>query len=296
MYMEKTPEMDILVLLYPNVVSVQPEMNVIKKHGCGLVENHDEMPLSTLRRGTLDQPRRSWYRYQMFQVWKLFQVFLNMTEEFPETLGELEKELLKHSKDGRSDALFRIPIFQEQIGTLLRYMTHDPIENPKARKHAGQSSEEEAAGHAIVQLLTYCALRGINTQKAVNVALVHLRGKEFMEKKADGDVIKGIGAAIGTGKIRGEAWVCKDKMILPRYRFSQDPIILVAYHTEADARLAMFSGIITDQGGINCHAAIIAREHGIPCIAGTGNATQKIQTGDLIEMDPFNGIVTIVGG
>jgi phosphohistidine swiveling domain-containing protein len=210
------------------------------------------------------------------------------------TLTELQHELLVHAKDGRSDALFRVAIFQEQIGTLLRYMTHDPIENPTARRHAGQSSEEEAAGHAIVQLLTYCALRGIDTQKAVNVALVHLRGKEFMEKKPAGDEIHGICASIGTGKIRGEALVFRDKMIWPSGLWS--PIILVAYHLEADARLKQFVGVVTDQGGMNCHAAIIAREYGIPCIAGTGNATKKIQTGDLIEMDPSTGIVTIIEG
>jgi pyruvate,water dikinase len=70
----------------------------------------------------------------------------------------------------------------------------------------------------------------------------------------------------------------------------------VAYHLEADARLQQFSGIVTDQGGMNCHAAIIAREHGIPCIVGTGNATKKIHSGDLIEMDPFTGNVTIIEG
>lgn len=215
--------------------------------------------------------------------------------KFPMTLTELQYELLEHAKDGRSDAGFRIAIFQEQIGTMLRYFTHDPVENPTARRHAGQSSEEEAAGHAIVQLLTYCALRGIDTQRAVNVALVHLRGKEFMEKKPVGDDgIHGMVAAVGIGKFQGNAWVCTDKMIWPVGEW--EPCILVAYHLEADARLQQFSGIVTDQGGMNCHAAIIAREHGIPCIVGTGNATKKIKTGDWIEMDPSTGIVTIIEG
>lgn len=214
--------------------------------------------------------------------------------KFPMTLTELQHELLVHAQDGRSDALFRVAIFQEQIGTLLRYMTHDPIENPTARRHAGQSSEEEAAGHAIVQLLTYCALRGIDTQKAVNVALVHLRSQEFMEKKPEGDEIKGIAASVGCGKFQCAAWVCNGKMTWPEERWK--PLVLVAYHLEADARLKQFAGIVTDQGGMNCHAAIIARECGIPCIAGTGNATKKIQTGDLIEMDPSTGIVTIIEG
>ncbi|MFA5380254.1 MAG: PEP-utilizing enzyme [Dehalococcoidia bacterium] len=217
-----------------------------------------------------------------------------MKPNFPITLSELQKELLEHAKDGRSDVLFRIAIFQEQIGTLLRYMTHDPIENPVARRHAGQASEEEAAGHAIVQLLTYCALRNIDLQMAVNVALVHLREKDFMERKSSTDEIHGVIAAVGTGKVCCRAWVCEDKMNWPTGAW--EPLILVAYHPEADARLKQFTGIVTDQGGMNCHAAIIARERGIPCIAGTGNATKKIQTGDLIKLDPFTGVVTIIEG
>ncbi|MCK5107829.1 MAG: hypothetical protein KAQ83_03820, partial [Nanoarchaeota archaeon] len=52
--------------------------------------------------------------------------------------------------------------------------------------------------------------------------------------------------------------------------------------------------IITNEGGIACHAAIVSREFGIPCIIGTGNATSIIKGGDLIEVDTNNGIVKIL--
>lgn len=52
--------------------------------------------------------------------------------------------------------------------------------------------------------------------------------------------------------------------------------------------------IVTDEGGLLTHAAIVARELGIPCIIGTKNATQVLKDGDIIELDANNGIVRIL--
>ena len=49
--------------------------------------------------------------------------------------------------------------------------------------------------------------------------------------------------------------------------------------------------IITDAGGLTCHAAIVSRELGIPCIVGTKIATKIFKTGDLIEVDANTGII-----
>lgn len=51
------------------------------------------------------------------------------------------------------------------------------------------------------------------------------------------------------------------------------------------------SAIVTDEGGIVCHASIVSREMKIPCIVGTKIATKILKTGDLIEVDANNGIV-----
>lgn len=59
--------------------------------------------------------------------------------------------------------------------------------------------------------------------------------------------------------------------------------------------LASQSGaMVTDEGGILSHAAILARELNIPCIVGTHHATDTIHTGDLICVDAFQGKVTIL--
>jgi len=54
------------------------------------------------------------------------------------------------------------------------------------------------------------------------------------------------------------------------------------------------AAIITDQGGLTSHAAIISREFNIPCIVGTKIATQVLRDGDLIEVDANKGIVKIL--
>lgn len=52
--------------------------------------------------------------------------------------------------------------------------------------------------------------------------------------------------------------------------------------------------MVTDEGGIICHAAIISRELGIPCIIGTKIATQVLKDGDLVEVDANRGVVKII--
>ena len=54
------------------------------------------------------------------------------------------------------------------------------------------------------------------------------------------------------------------------------------------------AAFITDEGGITCHAAIIARELKKPCIVGTGNATRLLKDGDLVEVDAGKGVVRII--
>jgi phosphoenolpyruvate synthase/pyruvate phosphate dikinase len=68
---------------------------------------------------------------------------------------------------------------------------------------------------------------------------------------------------------------------------------IVASMTTPDYILAMkkASGFITDEGGITCHAAIVAREMKKPCIIGTKIATQIFKDGDLVEVDAERGIV-----
>ncbi len=69
--------------------------------------------------------------------------------------------------------------------------------------------------------------------------------------------------------------------------------ILVAEMTTPDFVPAMkrAAGIVTDRGGRTCHAAIVSRELGIPCVVGTGDATQKLKSSQVVTVDGSRGKV-----
>ncbi|MFC2136488.1 PEP-utilizing enzyme, partial [Bacteroidota bacterium] len=69
--------------------------------------------------------------------------------------------------------------------------------------------------------------------------------------------------------------------------------ILVSINTNPSIMPAIekAGAIVTDEGGITCHAAIISRELSIPCIIATKNATKILKDGDYIEVDADKGIV-----
>ena len=51
---------------------------------------------------------------------------------------------------------------------------------------------------------------------------------------------------------------------------------------------------VSETGGVMCHAAIVAREYGLPAVVGAINATRTIKTGTLVRVDGGTGVVTIL--
>lgn len=110
------------------------------------------------------------------------------------------------------------------------------------------------------------------------------------------------GTVASKGKVRGKARVLVpdyddfDKIALD-VRNMEDGEILVAETTSPDIIIACkkASAIITNQGGMLSHAAIISRELGIPCIIGTDkDVVLSIKTGDELEVDADIGVITIL--
>jgi pyruvate,water dikinase len=69
--------------------------------------------------------------------------------------------------------------------------------------------------------------------------------------------------------------------------------VLVTEMTNPDMVVTMqrASAIVTDEGGITSHAAIVSREMGIPAVVGTGSATKKLKDGDIVTVDGNSGKV-----
>jgi pyruvate,water dikinase len=85
---------------------------------------------------------------------------------------------------------------------------------------------------------------------------------------------KSVGARVAAGRVR----VVRTKEELSAF---QDGEILVAPSTDPDWEpvLKRAAAVVTDQGGRTCHAAIVSRELGLPCVVGTGDATSAVATG-----------------
>jgi len=72
-----------------------------------------------------------------------------------------------------------------------------------------------------------------------------------------------------------------------------DGDVLVTHMTAPDwlPLLRRAAAIVTDSGGMTCHAAIVSRELGIPCVVGTGEATHRLRDGELVTVDATRGQV-----
>ncbi len=99
------------------------------------------------------------------------------------------------------------------------------------------------------------------------------------------------------GKVTGRVTVYRwgDSIESCLQRMSRESV-LVAGQTRPQLMplIAKSIAIVTDEGGITSHAAIVSRELKKPCIIGTKNATHVLHDGDLVEVDADNGIVRVV--
>lgn len=92
------------------------------------------------------------------------------------------------------------------------------------------------------------------------------------------------------GKIRGRVSTIFNTEEVPRFK-PQSILVTNMTSPEYLPAIKQAKAIVTDEGGLTCHAAIVSRELGIPCIIGTKIATQVFKDGDRVEVDATRGIV-----
>jgi len=117
-------------------------------------------------------------------------------------------------------------------------------------------------------------------------------GKKINDtKEIKGEVIlSGLGASPGVGS--GKVKVIKNLSDLDKIEQGD---ILVTTMTNPDMVVTMQKcvAIVTDEGGMTAHAAIVSREMGIPAVVGTREATKKLKDGEIITVDGISGKVYI---
>ena len=103
------------------------------------------------------------------------------------------------------------------------------------------------------------------------------------------ELLRGLGAAPGSAS--GAVRVVKTREDAAALR---DGEVLVTHMTAPDwvPLMRRAAAIVTDSGGMTCHAAIVSRELGIPCVVGTSKATEVLSDGQEVTVDAGAGVVT----
>jgi len=109
--------------------------------------------------------------------------------------------------------------------------------------------------------------------------------RDFVEQDI---LVRGLGVSPGQGS--GKANIVLDVKDISNL---ENGDVLVTEMTTPDWVLAMkiASAVVTNLGGKTCHAAIVSRELGIPCIVGTENATKVLKDGEMVTVDGQRGLV-----
>jgi len=101
-----------------------------------------------------------------------------------------------------------------------------------------------------------------------------------------GSTVKEYYDAIEGGRVR----IIQNQVDFPKLEVG-DILVTQMTRPEFVPIMERAAAVVTDEGGITCHAAIVARELGIPCVIGTQTATRALRDGDMVEVDADRGIV-----
>jgi len=128
----------------------------------------------------------------------------------------------------------------------------------------------------------------VGTTEEIRETLEDLYLKKY---KKDGDTIRGqVGAS---GKVSGVVKIVRDPNKADHFN-NGDILVTGMTRPEFLPLMKKAAAFVTDEGGITCHAAIVARELGKPCVIGTKVATRVLKDGDLVEVDADKGVVRIL--
>lgn len=185
------------------------------------------------------------------------------------------------------------PVFNEiakRIGTkndLIYLLTPEEIKELLLKRKKVQQGLQKT----ILQRKKHCLIFIDNNIKFYykNITQLLKKSVEIPNINSKINIIQG---TIGNkGKVQGMSFIINSSKDF--HKITQSDSILVAPETTPEfiPVLKKVIGVVTDRGGITCHAAITSRELGIPCIIGTKIATQVLKDGDMVEVDANNGIV-----
>jgi len=162
-----------------------------------------------------------------------------------------------------------------EVGSLLR--------EPRDRRAAVEQRRQEHAADARIRPAT--SLGGAGT-------LADDRPHFAPPERAPGDAgFRGTGASPGVA--RGRARVVLDVSGFGRVERG-DVIVCHASNASFVPIFSIAAGLVTNVGGILSHAAVVAREFGLPAVVGVADATTRIADGQEVEIDGTTGIIQLL--
>jgi rifampicin phosphotransferase len=124
-------------------------------------------------------------------------------------------------------------------------------------------------------------------------AIAIVMGEMFAVRDKQTDAAKISGFAASHGIVTGIARLVLDPRDMGRVR-KGDVLITRSTSPAYNALLPLLLGVVTDRGGTLSHAAVVAREYGIPAVVGTGNATERIRDGARVRVNGAIGLVELL--
>jgi phosphohistidine swiveling domain-containing protein len=125
-------------------------------------------------------------------------------------------------------------------------------------------------------------------QRAIDIVM----GEMFAARPKQIAAAKVTGFAASPGQVTGIARLVLDPRDMANVR-KGDLLIARSTSPAYNALLPLIGGVVTDRGGTLSHAAVVAREYGIPAVVGTGNATELIKDGSRVRIDGATGTVEL---
>ncbi|MBI2445307.1 hypothetical protein HYV43_02865 [Candidatus Micrarchaeota archaeon] len=178
----------------------------------------------------------------------------------------------------------RIGVSLQNVRTMLSSEVRDALQDPA--KHGGAQLKKK-----LDERFAYFAYYAENGKEQIFTG----NDAEKLEKAAtavtiDRNVKELVGQTACLGKAIGAARIIMGPKDLHKMKKGD---IMVAIATDPDVvpGMKIAAAIVTEQGGVTSHAAIVSRELGVPCIIGTKIATKWLKDGDRVEVDATKGIV-----
>jgi pyruvate,water dikinase len=102
------------------------------------------------------------------------------------------------------------------------------------------------------------------------------------------------GTGIGDASYRGRARVARNAEDAIMRMEPGDVLVTPTTTPAFNAVLAIAGGLVVEEGGLVSHAAVMARELGLPAVVGAGGAVEAIPDGAAVEIDPASGRVRVL--